>query len=86
MTQSAQTKARTLLAHSHHSELREMYLYEKASTNRSLYKKASHRNAVARGRALSRLVTKYFMEYTVLYELCVLQGFSRHSFKRGRNS
>jgi hypothetical protein len=79
MSQTAQTMARTLLARNHPEELRALYLKEKENVEVPPDKKASYRNSIARGRAISRLVKIYFMEYEVIYQVCVMQGFSTYN-------
>ncbi len=86
MGQSAQTKARTLLANNHTNELREFYLLEKEIADKAEYTRASHRNAVARSRAITKLVSKHFMEYRVLYEWCLLKGFPPQHAKESSDS
>ncbi len=84
MSQTAQTKARTLLAQSHPDELRDLYLEEKKTAALPTDTKQSDVNSRARGRALSKLVANHRMEYIVIYRLCIMQGFAaRNPGSRG---
>jgi hypothetical protein len=73
-TQTAQTKARTILAQQHPEELRELYLEEKKTAALPTDTKQSAANSRARGRAISALVKKYPIEYQTIYMACVQQG------------
>lgn len=74
-SQTAQTKARTILAQQHYDELREIYLEEKKNAHLPTDTKKSDVNARARGRAISALVKMYPIEYQVIYAACLQEGY-----------
>lgn len=73
--QTAQTKARTLIAQQFPEELRELYLKEKETASLPTDTKQSDTNSRARGRAISALVKKYPITYQAIYTACVQEGY-----------